>query len=105
MCGELYGCHVMGMSKILRMPALVIQCAVVLLSFSVFLLALGIPTPSLLSLLVSNDILEEASTFEGLSLPTSVYDRLQFSASAAVEAIYAFERRTFDRSLLRPPIL
>ena len=82
----------------------VTKCAIVLLSFSVFLLALGIPAPSLLSMLVPNDLFEEASILEGLSLPTSFYHRLQFAVRPALETIFAFKPRTFDSSLFRPPI-
>ena len=78
--------------------------AIVLLSFCVFLLGLGIPLPSLLSTLVPGDILEEASVFEGLSLPTSIYYRQLFAVTFAVAAVFSFQPQSFVSSLFRPPI-
>jgi hypothetical protein len=81
-----------------------LQGAILLLSFCVFLLGLGIPMPSLLSALVPSDILEEASMFEGLSLPTSGCCSQQFTVSAAVLPVFSFQPMTFTSTLFRPPI-
>jgi len=80
------------------------RCAIIVLSFSVFLLGLGIPLPSLLSALVPSDILEEASVFEGLSLPTSIHHRQQFSVTFAVAPVFLFHPQSFASTLFRPPI-
>jgi len=80
------------------------RCAIVLLSFGVFFFALGIPMPSLLSALAPTDIFEEASMFEGLSLPTSIYSGHQFTAAAAFLPVFSFNPRSVDSSLFHPPI-
>ena len=80
------------------------QSAIVLLSFCVFLLGLGIPIPSLLSALVPSDILEEASFFEGLSLPASMSCGHQFAVTSAAPPVFLFQPRSFASSLFRPPI-
>jgi hypothetical protein len=82
----------------------VTRCAIVLLSFGVFFFALGIPMPSLLSALAPTDIFEEASMFEGLSLPTSIYSGHQFTAAAAFLPVFSFNPRSVDSSLFHPPI-
>jgi hypothetical protein len=78
--------------------------AIVLLSLCVFFLALGIPIPSLLSALVPSDIFEEASMYEGLSLPTSIFHRQQFMVAPAVQPVFSFTPRSFDSSVFHPPI-
>ena len=82
----------------------VTRCAIVLLAFGVFFLALGIPTPSLLSALAPTDILEEASFFEGLSLPTLIYHRQHFTMTPAMQPVFSFEPKNFSSSLFHPPI-
>jgi hypothetical protein len=82
----------------------VTRCVIVVLSFCVFFLALGTPMPSLLSVLVPGDALEEASIFEGLSLPTVIYHRQRLTVTPAVQSVFSFEPRSFDSSLFHPPI-
>ena len=81
-----------------------IRYAVILLSCCVFFLALGIPIPSLLSAFVPNDLLDDASIFEGLSLPTSASYRQQLTVTSAVDPVFSFEPSSFDSSPFRPPI-
>jgi hypothetical protein len=80
------------------------QCTIVLLSFCVFLLALGTPMPSLLSVLVPNDGPEDASIFEGLSLPTFIYYRQRLTVTPAVQPVFFFKPGSFDSSVFHPPI-
>lgn len=82
----------------------VTQCAIVLLSFGVLFVALGIPMPSLLSVLGPSDILEEASVFEGLTLPTAIHYRQQLAVAPAIQPVFSFEPKSFDSSLFHPPI-
>jgi hypothetical protein len=82
-------------------PAL--RCLVLLLSVCVFFLGLGIPTTSFLSVLVPGDTVE-APILEGLSLPTSVHYRQDFTVNPAVQSNFSFEPRSFDSSLFHPPI-
>lgn len=88
----------------MTLHGLLARFAVVLLSFCVFFLALGIPMPSLLSLFLPTDILDEASIFEGLSLPSSIYFSQQVTVTSAVQTVFAFQPRTFESSLFHPPI-
>jgi hypothetical protein len=60
--------------------------------------------PSLLSLFLPTDILDEASIFEGLSLPSSIYHSQQVTVMGAVQTVFAFEPRTFESSLFHPPL-
>lgn len=86
-----------------RMPSPVVGCIMFLVSLCVFFLGLGIPTTSFLSVLVPSDNLE-ASILEGLSLPTSVYYRQDFTVSTAVQPNFSYEPRVFDSSVFHPPI-
>ena len=90
--------------KVMTLHGLFARFAVVLLSFCVFFLALGIPMPSLLSLFLPTDILDEASIFEGLSLPSSTYHPQQLTVTSAVEPVFVFQPITFESSLFHPPI-
>jgi hypothetical protein len=91
------------MLSLMKMPGRVFRCLMLLVSLCVFFLGLGIPTPSLLSVVVFSDNLE-ASIFEGLSLPASAYYRQQFAVSPAVLPILTFEQIAVDSSLFHPPI-
>jgi hypothetical protein len=85
------------------MPHKAFGCLMFVLSLCVFFLGLGIPTTSFLSVLVPGDNLE-ASILEGLSLPTSVYYRQDFTVSTTAQPNFSYQPRVFDSSLFHPPI-
>jgi hypothetical protein len=82
---------------------LAVRCAVLLVSFCVFFIALGVPA-TVLSACSSPDLVT-ASILEGLSLAQSIYYCQRAAiVSPAVERTFSFELTIFDSSLFHPPI-
>jgi hypothetical protein len=89
----------------MRLASPLIERLIVLLSFCVFFLALGVTTTLItFSASILSDVVA-ASILEGLSVPQTVYNHHQPTMiTPAVESIFFLEPAIFDSSLFHPPI-